>query len=146
LSSRSGDPTGLNGEARALLDGFPALERPCDLDLLVFFAKHPQVLLSSEQLARLLGYELKEVTGSLRVLLAAGVLTRSQSHSRTRPARMYVLHADVMHGGTWPALIKLTSTRDGLLALRRALTRSPQGRTEDLSTEPESDEQLRRAH
>jgi hypothetical protein len=31
--------------------------RPCDLDLLIFFARHPRILLASEQLAVLLGYE-----------------------------------------------------------------------------------------
>ncbi len=123
----------------------PALQRPCDLDLLVFFAKHPQTLLSSEQFARLLGYELKEVAQSLRVLLGAGLLTRSEKHSRTRPALMYVFPAHAMSGGTLPAIVKMASTRGGLLALRQALTRSPAGRTDDLATEPES-EQLRGAH
>jgi hypothetical protein len=145
LSLRSGDSTGQNGAARALLDGVPALQRPCDLDLLVFFAKHPQTLLSSEQLARLLGHELKAVAESLRVLLGAGVLRRSEKHNRTRPARMYVFPAHTMNGGTLPALVKMASTRDGLLALRLALTRSPAGHTDDLATEPVSDEQLERA-
>ena len=61
--------------ARTLLDRIPALQRPCDLDLLVFFAKHPRTLIASEHLARLLGYKLNEIAQSLEGLLAAGLLT-----------------------------------------------------------------------
>ena len=51
-------------DARTLLNHIPAIQRPCDLDLLVFFARHWRALLSSEQLARLLGYPLKEIARS----------------------------------------------------------------------------------
>jgi hypothetical protein len=36
-------------DARRLLSQLEVLRRPSDLDLLVFFARHPRSLLSSEQ-------------------------------------------------------------------------------------------------
>jgi hypothetical protein len=118
--------------ARTLLDSIPALQRPCDLDLLVFFARHPRTLMASEQLARLLGYQLREIAQSLDVLLAAGFLTPTQN--RTHSARMYVFATDGTSGGSLPALVELASTREGRLALRWALTQSPAGRTAGLTT------------
>jgi hypothetical protein len=111
--------------ARALLNGIPALRCSCDLDLLVFFAKHSRALLSSEQLARLLGYELTEIARSLSVLVAAGYLTRSQKQNRVSPARMYVFSTDAMDGGPLSAIVRFASSRDGRLALRLALASSP---------------------
>jgi hypothetical protein len=111
--------------ARALLNGIPALRCPCDLDLLVFFAKHSRTLLSSEQLARLLGYELTEIARSLSVLVAAGYLTRSQKQNRVSPARMYVFSTDAMDAGPLSAIVRFASSRDGRLALRLALASSP---------------------
>lgn len=123
--------------ARTLLNGIPALQRPCDLDLLVFFARHPRTLMTSEQLARLLGYQLNDVAQSLDVLLGAGFLTLTQNPSR--PVRMYVFPADGTHGGWLPAFVEFASTRAGRLALRRALTHSPAGRTDGLATQAGDD-------
>jgi hypothetical protein len=111
--------------ARELLNGIPTLRRPCDLDLLVFFAKHSRTLLSSEQLARLLGYELDEIARSLDVLVAAGYLTRSQKQNRTRPVQLYVFSTDAMNGGPPPAIVRLASSPEGRLALRLALMPPP---------------------
>lgn len=107
-------------DARTLLNRIPTLQRPCDLDLLVFFAKHWRVLLSSEQLARLLGYPLNEIARSRDVLVAAGLLTRAQDP--TRPERMYVLNPEFMNDGPLAALVTRASTPGGRLSLRRALT------------------------
>ena len=52
-------------DARTLLTRIPAIQGSCDLDLLVFFAKHQRTLLTSEHLARLLGYPLKGIAQSL---------------------------------------------------------------------------------
>jgi hypothetical protein len=62
--------------ARTVLTQVPALECASDLDLAVFFAAFPRTFLASEQLARLLGYQITEIARSLDVLLA-GYLTRS---------------------------------------------------------------------
>lgn len=110
-------------EAQRLLARIGVLKNPCDLDLLIFFAGHPRSLLASESLASFLGYELKEIADSLETLLAAGLLTRLQSSAHA--ARLYVFAIDETHGGAhqeWPSsLFAAASTREGRLALRRAL-------------------------
>ncbi len=123
--------------ARALLERLPAIQRPCDLDLLVFFAQHPRTLMSSEQLARLLGYSLKEIARSLDALIAARVLTRTQNPKR--PARMYVFTTGGANGGSLSTVVEVASTREGRLALRRALTLSPAGRTDGPASQAEDD-------
>jgi hypothetical protein len=115
-------------DAQTLLDRIDALRHPCDLDLLIFFVKHPHTLMGSEQLATFMGYGIKQVAHSLDVLLEAGLLTRSQARSQV--ARMYVLAADGVHRAWLPALAALASTRDGRLSLIRVLntrtnTRNP---------------------
>jgi len=122
-------------DTRTLLTRTPAIQSPCDLDLLVFFAKHQRTLLTSEHLARLLGYPLKEIAQSLDVLLGAGFLTRTQNP--THSSRMYVFTPDNPNGGALSALVALASTREGRLALRRAVTHSTAGRTG--GDEPRSD-------
>jgi hypothetical protein len=72
-------------DAERLLKRVALLRHPCDLDLLVFFARHPRALITSEQLAVWLGYELKQIADSLEVLLNADVLTRAQNPSATPP-------------------------------------------------------------
>src|SRR5665213_936108 len=131
MSANEDDP------ARTLLKRLPAFQRPCDLDLLAFFAKHPRTLMSSEQLARLVGYQLKEIARSLDVLLAAGFLTRTQNPARL--AGMYVFATGGTNGGSLPAVVELASTREGRLALRRALTHSPAGRTDGLAAQAGDD-------
>ena len=119
--------------ARTLLDRIPALRRPCDLDLLVFFAKHWRAILSSEQIAHLLGYPLKEIALSRDALVAAGVLTRAQDS--TRAARMYVFDPEGINGDALRNVLTLASSSRGRLALRRALTYNPAGPTNNLSAE-----------
>src|SRR6185436_8815860 len=116
--------------ARALLDRIGVLRHPCDLDLLVFFARHPRSLMASEHLAALLGYGLQQIAESLEVLLKADLVTRTQKASR--PARMYVLAAGA--NGEWlPPLLDFAATRPGRLAMRRVLTRPPRRRAGDLT-------------
>jgi hypothetical protein len=113
------------GAVRALLNRMPALERPCDLDLLVFFARHWRILVSSEQLALLLGYPLREIARSRDVLVAAGLLTRAQEP--TRAERMYVFDPESTNNGPLSAIVTLASTPGGRLSLRRALMSAPAG-------------------
>ena len=122
-------------DARTLLSRIPALQGSCDLDLLAFFAKHQRTLLTSEHLARLLGYPLKEIAQSLDVLLGAGFLTLTQN--LTHPSRMYVFTPDSTHTGALSAVVALASTREGRLALRRAVTHSTAGFTDE--DEPQTD-------
>ena len=108
-------------DAQTLLDRIKALRHPCDLDLLIFFVKHPHTLMASEQLATFMGYDIKQLAQSLDVLLEAGLVTRSQT--RAQVARMYVFAEGGIHGGWLPSLVAVASTRAGRLALIRALKR-----------------------
>lgn len=112
-------------EAQRLLERVGVLRHPCDLDLLLFFSRHPRALITSEQLAAWLGYELKQIADSLDVLLTAGVLTRTQN--RTHAARMYVFNIGGTSGGWLPALMSLASTREGRLVMIDVLSqRAPE--------------------
>ena len=102
-----------------LPDQIGVLRHPCDLDLLLFFARHPRTLLTSEQLAIWLGYESKRIADSLELLLSAGFLTRTQN--RTHAARLYVFDIRDPTGGWLPPLLELTSMREGLLSMKEAL-------------------------
>jgi hypothetical protein len=102
------------------------LRNACDLDLLLFFSRHPRVVLSSEQLATLVGYDLVEVARALDLLLGAGLLKRTLNHGA--PGRMYVLEVD--HAEEWlESLRGLCATPDGRNALKALLRerRSPMG-------------------
>jgi hypothetical protein len=107
-------------DARQLLDQIGVLKHACDVDLLVFFARHPRTLLTSEQLAAWLGYDLKQIAESLEMLLEAGLLTRTQNP--THAARMYIFAVGKSYD--WiPPLLELASTRAGRLAVREELSR-----------------------
>ena len=106
--------------ARRLLNSIGFLRHPCDLDLLLFFIRHPRSLLTSDQVAAFLGYDLKRVGDSLDILLAAKLLTRSQSQAHA--ARLYVFAVNGTPGGWLPSLVEAVSTREGRLALRAAMT------------------------
>jgi hypothetical protein len=106
-------------EAKTLLGRIDSLRHPCDLDLLIFFVKHPNTLMGSEQLATFMGYDLNQQARSLDVLLDAGLVTRSQT--RGRVARMYVHAGGGIHAAWLPALVALAATRGGRLALMQAL-------------------------
>jgi hypothetical protein len=130
---------------RTLLNRIQTVKQPCDLDLLVFFAKHPRTLLTSEkQLAQLLGYDITAITRSLDVLLEAGLVTRSQKLNASFPARMYVFSTDAMNAGPLAAIVALASSRQGRLELRRALEHS-EARGRDGAAIPGANEAASRA-
>lgn len=94
------------------------LRDACDLDLLLFFSRHPRVVLTSEQLAAYVGYDLTEVARALDRLLGAGLLKRTLNHGA--PGRMYVLEVD--HAEEWlDPLRRVCATPDGRQALRALL-------------------------
>jgi hypothetical protein len=108
-------------DPRRLLDRIGVFRHPCDLDLLLFFVRHPHTLSTSEQLAVWLGYELEQIADSLEVLMEARLLTRSQNP--THAARMYVFAIGELDGGWLRSLVESASTREGRLALIEALSR-----------------------
>lgn len=102
-----------------LLDRIGCLRHPCDLDLLLFFYRHPQAFLMSERLATYVGYDLPQVDQSLEILIAAGLLRRPQDS--TDPARLYVLTQGSRLGGSLSSLLQIAATREGRLAVIHAL-------------------------
>jgi predicted transcriptional regulator len=82
------------------------LRHPCDLDLVLFFCRHPRALLQTERLAAYVGYDLNQVERSLDLLTEAGLLERSQNP--TQAGHMYVLK---QLDSEWLAsLLKLATT------------------------------------
>jgi hypothetical protein len=108
--------------AQRLLDRIGVLQHPCDLDLLIFLARHPRTLLASEQLAVLLGYEFKQLAASLDLLVGAGCVTRTPN--QTGAAHMYLFDAGAPCHEWLPDLLQVTSTREGRLALLGVLKRA----------------------
>jgi len=107
-----------------LLDRIGCLEHPCDLDLLLFFYRHPQAFLKSERLAEYVGYDLPQVERSLETLMTAGLLR--QSPDSTRPARLYVLTRSRSTLGGWlSSLLRIAATREGRLAVIHSLKQRP---------------------
>jgi hypothetical protein len=107
-----------------LLDRIGCLEHPCDLDLLLFFYRHPEAFLKSERLAEYIGYDLPRVERSLETLMTAGLLR--QSPDSTRPARLYVLTRSSSTLGGWlSSLLRIAATREGRLAVIHALKQRP---------------------
>jgi len=119
-------------DARRLLDHIDVLRQPSDLDLLIFFARHPRSLLASEQSEAFLGYGVKEIAASPDLLLGAALITRTPHPSLA--ARFYVFSVDGPNGEWLPALLKLASTREGRLAMIWELRRRAWQATGDSQT------------
>jgi hypothetical protein len=94
------------------------LRDACDLDLLLFFSRHPRVVLSSEQLAAYVGYDLAQVARALDRLLETGLLKRTLNQGA--PGRMYVL--EVGDAEEWlEPLRSVCATPEGRNALKGLL-------------------------
>ena len=97
------------GRFQHLLGSIGTLRHPCDLDLLLFFHRHPRSLLTSERLAAYVGYDPNQIARSLDLLTEAGLLERSQNP--THGARMYLLKTP--ETGWLGSLLAIASTREG---------------------------------
>jgi hypothetical protein len=120
-----------------LLDRVTAITDACDLDLIVFFSRHPRTLIGSEDLARFVGYDLQRIARSLDSLIGAGIVRRSENHTHNHAhvARMYTLEGTGPAGGWLPSLLSVASTREGRAAIIAALAgRSPTGPTNARAT------------
>ena len=104
---------------RALLDRIGGIRQACDLDLLLFFHRHPRALLTSEQLVAHVGYDRERIAQSLERLIEAGLVTRSQNPSRA--ARLYVLEPHGRPGGFLESLLKFAATREGRRSVMQLL-------------------------
>lgn len=92
-----------------LLGSVGVLRHPCDLDLLVFFHRHPRAILTSERLAAYVGCDLNQLARSLDLLTDAGLLERSQNP--THAARLYVLKTP--ETGWLASVLDIASTPEG---------------------------------
>src|SRR2546429_7156945 len=93
-----------------LLDRIECLRHPCDLDLLLFFSRHPRAYLITERLAEYVGYELPQVAQSLETVITAGLLRRSPDS--THPAPLYGLTPGSTRGGGVPPVPPKAPTRN----------------------------------
>jgi hypothetical protein len=103
-----------------LLNSIGVVRHPCDLDLILFFHRHPCALLTSDRLAAYVGYDLNQVGQSLDRLTDAGLVERSQNP--THAARMYVLKTP--ESGWLTSLLDIASTREGRRDLIQAIRES----------------------
>lgn len=103
----------------SMLDRMQCIRHACDLDLLLFFYRHPRALMTGEQLVAYLGYDHEQAAKSLEGLIEAGLVTRSQNPSRA--ARLYVLELDALPGGLLSSFLKITATRPGRQEAMRLL-------------------------
>jgi hypothetical protein len=110
-------------DARILLGSLGAIRHPCDLDLLLFFYRHPRALLTAESLVSYLGHPHDRVAKSLDGLIAADLLRRSQNPSRS--ARLYELNLDAGPGSQLAALLKIAATPQGRKEVMRLLAPGP---------------------
>ena len=102
-----------------MLERIPYIRRACDLDLLLFFHRHPCALLTSEQLLAYLGYDREQVAKSLEGLIEGGLLRRSQNPSHA--ARLYILELHGPPAELLSSLLKITGAREGRLEVMRLL-------------------------
>jgi hypothetical protein len=99
--------------------------------LLLFFHRHPHVLLTGDQLARYVGHDMQQVATSLDRLILERLVSKSQ-HA-THPARMYLLAAKEGNNDPLGELLDLASTPDGrrtVLRALRAASGDPRGASE----------------
>jgi AraC-like DNA-binding protein len=112
-----GSPPMTGRRYQHLLSSIGVLRHPCDLDLLLFFHRHPRSILTSERLAAYVGYDLVQLARSLDVLTTSGLLERSQHP--THAARLYVLKKPL--AGWLTSVLEIGSTREGREDLIRAI-------------------------
>jgi hypothetical protein len=106
------------------------LRDACDLDLLLFFSRHPRVVLTREQLAAYVGYELQQVVCALDLLLGARLLKHTLKPGV--PGRMYVLEVRCAEEWLEP-LRRVCATPDGRNALK-VLLKQRRRRTAPVTT------------
>jgi hypothetical protein len=119
----------LQDSTSQLIGRVGVLRHPCDLDLLLFFARRRRALLTSDQLAAFLGYGVKDIAASLELFLDAGLLSRTPN--RKHAARLYVFVPSDAEREWLPALLTLGSTREGRLEMMRALRRRRSTESDD---------------
>ena len=106
-----------------MLDEVRCIRRACDLDLLLFFVRHPCALLAADQIFARLGYDFQQAAVSLEELVDAGVLKRSRG--RTGAVCLYALEAGGLEGAALRSLLRIAATPSGRQTMMRLLKSSP---------------------
>src|SRR5262249_13528110 len=123
-----------------LLERLPIVGDACDLDLILFLSRHPHALLTSEELAAYVGYDMQQLVRALDTLIAEGWVSRSQN--RSHAARLYVLQlARPSGGGLLQPLVQYASTREGRAAVLKALKARQSTRNRDIGPKTRLDPQ-----
>lgn len=130
MSDNPSSHTQMPEAVERLLARIPSIEDACSLDLLVFLYRHPRTLLTNEQLAIFVGYEMKMVAKSIDRFIDIGVLERTQNP--THAARMYRLMLESPTTGGLHALLELASTRQGRRDILEVLASKKSSRSVDL--------------
>ncbi|HEX5004982.1 MAG TPA: hypothetical protein VFV65_06685 [Gemmatimonadales bacterium] len=121
-SPGSSPPPETQDQVQRLLARTPVIRGPCELDLLVFLHRHPRTLLTNEQLAAFVGYDMKQVAGAIEAFVAAGLLARTQTSNPLHAARMYLLVLESPQGKGVRALLEPASSRQGRRSILHALS------------------------
>jgi hypothetical protein len=95
---------------RALLDRLRSVQHACDLDLPVFFSRHPRALLTSEQLVAYLGYDGDRIAYPRRPDRGGAA---ESLPGPVAAARLYVLGYGPPPKAALASLLKIAATRDG---------------------------------
>lgn len=98
-------------ETKRLLARAPVIRGACELDLLAFLHRHPRSLLTNEQLAAFVGYDMKQIAGVIEAFVIAGLLARTQNPMHA--AHLFHLVLQGPHGGGIREILELASTRQG---------------------------------
>ena len=112
-------------DLQSMLSRMAAVRHSCDLDLLLFFYRHPRALLTSEHIVAGVGYDRDQVAKSLDRLIYARLLTCSQVASRA--ARLYVLQWGAVPGGLMSNFLEIAKTRKGRQDLMQLLRTADDG-------------------
>jgi hypothetical protein len=107
-------------DVHAWLSRIGAVQRPCDVDVLLFFATHRRTLMTLEQLAPLLGWRLEDIASGLERLIRAGFV--SEFAHPTGPHRLFVCAPAGANDQQLQSFVAFASAREGRLALQQALT------------------------
>lgn len=106
-------------DLRSILDRIAGIRHPCDLDVLLFFHRHPCTLLTSDRLVAYLGYDRDLVATSLETLIGSGLVKRMQKPSLL--SRLYVLERNGPTGELLSSLLQAAAAREGRRAVMRLL-------------------------
>jgi len=101
------------------LDALQFIRNACDFDVLMFFHRHPCVLMTTEELASHVGYRPERVQESLDALIESGLLIQSRTPSRT--ARMLALELSGAPGRQISPILTIAATREGRQGVMRLL-------------------------